>query len=200
MPYPRDDITGIVLAGGKGRRMGGVDKGLELLAGRPMAAYAVAALQTQCAQVLLNANRNASAYAQLGCQVFCDQTGDFDGPLAGIASGLAQATTKLVLFAPCDSPLVSAELGPRLYGELESNSADIAVAHDGERLHPVFALMRAELATSAFAYLARGERKIDRWFAEHATIEVQLVDMAESFLNVNRMDEKAALEARLAKP
>jgi len=197
--YPQDQITGVVLAGGRGRRMGGVDKGLELLAGRPMAAYAVAALREQCGQVLLNANRNGALYAELGCRVFADASGDFDGPLAGIATGLAEAGQDLVLFAPCDSPLVSPLLGERLYQARARAGAEIAVAHDGERLHPVFALIPAALSASAAAFLAAGERKIDLWYAQHHTVKVPMQDLADSFLNINRIADKAALEARLAR-
>jgi molybdopterin-guanine dinucleotide biosynthesis protein A len=235
--YPQHDITGVVLAGGAGRRMGGVDKGLTTIAGAPMAAHVITALRQQCANVLVNANRNEAEYAQLGCPVFADQsrptedpgTGNtvestspqFDGPLAGIAAALDRATTTWVLVAPCDSPLVAPSLGSRLWtsmitanrsdtladvhggadgsskSEARNENWEIAVAHDGERLHPVFALLRSDLAASAHAFLARGERKIDRWYAEHATIKVQLPDLAESFVNVNRVADKDALEARL---
>ena len=200
--YPQSEITGIVLAGGEGRRMGGVDKGLTPLAGLPMAAHVVAALRAQCGEVLINANRNAQSYADLGCQVFADAPDAgadmiFNGPLAGIHAALAHARTQWVLIAPCDSPLVASTLGERLWAPLSRTGAEIAVAHDGERLHPVFALLRTNLADSAADFLRRGQRKIDRWYAEHDTIEVQLADLADTFLNVNRIEDQAALEARL---
>ncbi|MEM7404210.1 MAG: molybdenum cofactor guanylyltransferase MobA [Pseudomonadota bacterium] len=196
-PYPRAHITGVVLAGGQGRRMGGVDKGLELLGTRPMAAYAVDALRQQCARVLVNANRNANDYAALGCDVFADQLEGFAGPLAGIASALTEVACGWVLFVPCDSPLVSRDLGPRLFTGMTAANADIAMAHDGERTHPVFALVSTQLAASARAALTEGERKIDRWYARHAVVEVALPDLAHTFVNVNRLEDKAAVAEQL---
>lgn len=198
--YPQARITGVVLAGGRARRMGGEDKGLTPFKGRPMAAYVVDALAAQCARVIVNANRNHDAYAALGCEVVADDDGEFNGPLAGIARGLACATTTWALFAPCDSPLTSTRLGPLLWQALANKHADIGMAAVGERTHPVFALMRTSLVDSVHEALARGERKIDRWYAQHATITVDLPQITDSFLNVNRPEDLAALEQRMPGP
>ena len=197
-PYPRADITGVVLAGGEGRRMGGVDKGLEPLAGQPMAAHALAALRGQCATVLINANRNLPAYAALGCPVVADSIGEFFGPLAGMSSAMAEVATPLTLFVPCDSPLLAADLGARLWAGKQAAGAEIAVARDAERYHPVFTLMDTALAASARAYLQSGERRIDRWFAQHHWVQVDCSAVADSFININSPQERSALEARLA--
>ena len=193
-PYPQAQITGVVLAGGRARRMGGGDKGLVQFKGLPMAAHVVAALRPQCDRVIINANRNQDEYAALGCEVVADHDGEFNGPLAGIARGLECSHTTWTLFAPCDSPLASTRLGPLLWDALAD--ADIAMATVGERTHPVFALIRSSLANSVKQAMAAGERKIDRWYAQHATIAVSLPQIAESFLNVNRPEDLAELEQR----
>ena len=124
--------------------------------------------------------------------------GGFQGPLAGMASALEAAATEFVLFVPCDSPLVVASLGPRLHAALAERGADIAVAHDGKRMHPVFVLVRRTVRSGLVDFLARGERKIDRWFAEEKTAVVDFSDLPDMFLNVNREDDRSRLEARLA--
>lgn len=196
-PYPRSDVTGVVLAGGAGRRMGGIDKGLALIGTRPMVAYVIDALAAQTNTVLINANRNVERYAAFGYRVISDSVGEFFGPLAGMATAMAAASTPYVLFAPCDSPLVALSLGQRLWQDLNARQADIAVAHDGERYHPVFALMRATLADSALDYLGRGERKIDRWFDQHRWCQVDCADIHATFANVNRPEEHTAIKERL---
>jgi molybdopterin-guanine dinucleotide biosynthesis protein A len=196
-PYPISDITGVVLAGGQGRRMGGVDKGLTTLTGRPMAAYAVDALRAQSVEVLINANRNRADYEALGCRVVADEVGDYFGPLAGMASAMRAVKTPYVLFAPCDSPLVSTAIGPRLWTAIADGSNQIAVASDGERHQPVFALMSTTLADSAFEFLASGERKIDRWYDRVGWAIVECSDLADSFININRHDDREALESTL---
>lgn len=160
--YPRNDITGVVLAGGRARRMGGADKGLVEIDGKPMVVFIVEALKAQTAEVIVNANRNLERYGDLcGCRVVSDSVGNFAGPLAGMASGMDAAQTPFVLTAPCDSPLLSRRLGMRLYEALRSEGAELAVAHDGKRMQPVFALLRRELLNSMIAYLKSGESKID---------------------------------------
>ncbi len=196
--YPRGDITGVILAGGRGQRMGGVDKGLMPLAGKPMVAHALAALRPQVATIMINANRNLDQYATLGCQVTADAIGDYYGPLAGMASAMELAATKYVLTVPCDSPLMANDLAARLYQALSQGNAEISVAHDGERLHPVFALLQCDLLPSLREYLQRGERKIDHWFARHKLAIAYFADEPETFVNVNNPQERATVEARLA--
>lgn len=196
--YPRDEVTGVVLAGGRGARMGGADKGLVEVAGRPMIEHVLAALEPQAATLVVNANRNARDYARYGHPVIPDEIDGFQGPLAGMASALESAATKLVLVVPCDSPLVSPALGPRLHAALVEGEANLAVAHDGERLHPVFVLMRRTVLPGLRGFLARGGRKIDRWFAEEKTETADFSDLPDMFLNVNREEDRLRLEARLA--
>jgi molybdenum cofactor guanylyltransferase len=191
-------ITAIVLAGGRASRMGGTDKGLVELAGRPMIAHVLARLAPQVTHVVINANRNLERYAAFGWPVIPDEETGFLGPLAGLAAGLGAARTPLVLTAPCDCPLLAPDLAARLYSALESEGAEIAVPFDGERLQPVFAMVRREVAPSLAAYLGGGDRKIDRWFAQHRLARVDFSDRPENFVNVNDPDERAALERTLA--
>ena len=195
--YPREAVTGVILAGGRGARMGGVDKGLVEVAGRPMVEHVLAAVERQAAAVAINANRSTERYARYGHPVIADRLDGFQGPLAGMASALAAAATEFVLVVPCDSPLVDASLGPRLHAALVERGADVAVAHDGERMHPVFVLLRRAARAGLDDFLARGERRIDRWFAEEKTAVVDFSDLPEMFLNVNREEDRSRLEARL---
>ncbi len=197
--YPREAVTGVVLAGGRGARMGGADKGLVEVAGRPMIEHILAAVERQAGAVTINANRSTDRYARYGHPVVADRLDGFQGPLAGMASALAAATTELVLVVPCDSPLVDPSLGPRLHAALAAREADVAVAHDGARMHPVFVLLRRSVLSGLEAFLARGERRIDRWFAEEKTEVVDFSDLPDMFLNVNREADRSRLEARLAR-
>ena len=199
-PYPRDDITAVVLAGGRARRMGGEDKGLIEVAGKPMVAHAIDVLRPQTAEVIVNANRNAGVYREItGCRVIADTVGGFAGPLAGMASALEASTTRLVLTAPCDSPLVTGELGPRLHAAMARDDAEIAVAHDGERMQPVFAMLTRRLLPDLLAFLRAGERKIDAWYATRHAVIADLSDILDTFLNVNTPQERDRLEQRLAR-
>ena len=195
---PRHDITGLILAGGRGSRMGGVDKGLVPLNGRPMIEHVATRLQPQVGRLLINANRNHERYAALGFPVIPDLLGGFLGPLAGMAAGMRAATTPYVVTAPCDSPLIGIDLVARLAAALTGNHADIAVAHDGERPHPVFLLVRRDLVSDLMEFLATGGRKIDRWFARHRVAFADFRDAPEAFINVNSAGDCAALEAQLA--
>ncbi|MEJ2479421.1 MAG: molybdenum cofactor guanylyltransferase MobA [Acidihalobacter sp.] len=190
-------ITAVILAGGEGRRMGGEDKGLIQLAGRRMVEQVLSRIVPQVGRVIINANRNRAVYARLGHPVFSDELNDFQGPLAGVATALAQIDTPLLLTLPCDSPAPPADLAERLYRSLQERKADIAMAHDGRRTHPVFALLRRELLPSLRDYLAAGDRKIDLWFERHRCITVDFSDEADAFLNVNSPEDRAELERHL---
>jgi molybdopterin-guanine dinucleotide biosynthesis protein A len=190
-------ITAVILAGGEGRRMGGEDKGLIEISGRRMVEHVLARIVPQVGRVIINANRNRTSYARLGHSVFSDELNDFQGPLAGVATALAQIDTPFLLTLPCDSPAPPEDLAARLYRALETQQADIAVAHDGQRLHPVFALLRRELLPSLRDYLAAGDRKIDLWFERHHSIAVDFADEAEAFLNVNSPADRTDLERHL---
>jgi molybdenum cofactor guanylyltransferase len=193
----RGRITGLVLAGGRALRMGGSDKGLVDLAGKPMVAWVIDCLREQVDELIINANRNQDVYGAMGYSVVADRSGDFQGPLAGMASGIQAATGEWLLTAPCDSPLVSPLLAQRMWQACE-RGAEIAVAHDGERLQPVFAMIRCNLLESLQAYLDSGGRKIDRWYREHAMQEVDFSDCQDTFLNINEPADREQLEARLA--
>jgi molybdenum cofactor guanylyltransferase len=194
---PRSDITGVVLAGGRGSRMGGEDKGLVLLDGRPMVEYVIARLKNQVGDILISANRNQERYTALGYRVVPDLLRDYQGPLAGMASAMQTATTPYIVTVPCDSPLFGDDLVQRLAQALVREDADVAVAHDGERTHPVFLLLKRLLLPSLLAFLDAGERKIDFWFARHCVALADFRDCPEAFLNVNDPAEHRALEARL---
>ena len=197
--YPREDVTAVVLAGGRARRMGGGDKGLVEVAGRPMVAHAVDVLRPQVAEVVVNANRNAVEYRAItGCRVIADTVGGFAGPLAGMASALEASASRFLLTAPCDSPLVAPDLGPRLHAALARDGAEIAVAHDGERMQPVFALLAHGVLPNLLAFIKAGGRKIDVWYATRHTVTADFSGAPDTFLNVNTPRERECLERRLA--
>ena len=189
------ELTGLILAGGQGRRMGGVDKGLVAFHGRPLVAHVRERLVGRVAEVLINANRSQACYAPLADRVIEDAEGGFQGPLMGIYSGLRAAATPWLVVLPCDTPALPEGLVARLVAGL--GDADIAVAYDGERLHPVVALIRTALADDLAAALAGGERKIDRWYARHAWRRVDFSDCPAAFANLNTDDERQRLEAAL---
>ncbi|MFG6158361.1 molybdenum cofactor guanylyltransferase MobA [Halomonas sp. 1390] len=191
----REALTGMILAGGQGRRMGGRDKGLEPFAGRPLVAHVRERLAGHVAEVLINANRNVERYRPLADRVVTDAEGGYQGPLMGIYSGLRAATTPWLVVTPCDTPALPEDLVERLVAGIGEH--DIAVAFDGERLHPVVALIRTSLADDLAAALADGERKIDRWYARHAWCRVDVRDCPDAFANLNTDDEKQRLERAL---
>ena len=194
----RDQVTGVILAGGRATRMGGVDKGLVPINGRPMIAWVIDALRPQVSDVLINANRNHDRYSEFACPVIDDGDSDYRGPLAGMASAMQAARTPYIAVVPCDSPLIDGELVARLYAAAASSGSPIAAAHDGERLQPVFALLACDLLDDLAGYLDDGERKIDRWYARHGYVKVDFNDVAESFANINAPEDKRALEAAIA--
>ncbi|MBX3716052.1 MAG: molybdenum cofactor guanylyltransferase [Burkholderiales bacterium] len=187
-------VTGLVLAGGQGSRMGGVDKGLAPFRGKPMVAHAIERLAPQVDEILVNANRNPEAYARFGHRVIADEIPGFAGPLAGFERGLAHARGQLVATVPCDSPFLPADLVARLRAALEGAGAQLAVARTGDQPHPVFCLMRREVHASLTAFLASGQRKIDKWYASLSVAEVAFDDEADAFANINTRDELAGLE------
>jgi len=193
---PRIELTGIVLAGGQGSRMGGVDKGLQAFRGRPMVAHAIERFAPQVDELLINANRNVAAYEGFGHGVISDEIAGFAGPLAGFERGLAHASGSLVATVPCDSPFLPADLVARLRAALEGAGADLAVAKTGAQAHPVFCLMRRSVLPSLRDFLASGQRKIDRWYAALRVVEVAFDDEPDAFRNINTREELAELEPR----
>lgn len=189
-------ITGIVLAGGRGRRMGGEDKGLLPFRGRPLVSHALDALGEVAETRLINANRNLEAYASLDFPVIQDANDRFDGPLAGLVSAMRAAATPYVLTVPCDTPRLTGTLLQRLVDRLPGSDAAIAVADDGERWHPVVMLAETRLADDLQAYLDAGERKVEHWIRRHRWVSVDFSDAAEALANINTPDDLAALETR----
>jgi molybdopterin-guanine dinucleotide biosynthesis protein A len=196
------DITGLILAGGRGNRMGGVDKGLQNFRGLPLALQTLMRLGPQVGEVMINANRNLSAYEALGAPVWPDVIGDFAGPLAGFLTGLERCETRYLVTVPCDTPLFPADLVTRLAGAMEADDADIAMAaareEDGQvRTQPVFCLLKHELMESLVAFTHGGGRKIDAWTAQHRTVIVtfdQPGDDPRAFFNANTLAELHQLE------
>ncbi|MEW5890091.1 MAG: molybdenum cofactor guanylyltransferase MobA [Pseudomonadota bacterium] len=191
----RQPITGLVLAGGLGRRMGGVDKGLRPFRGKPMVAWALERLQPQVDTILINANQNLEAYQAFGHPVISDRIGGFAGPLAGLHAGLLAATTPLLVTVPCDSPFLPADLVARLAAARAEQDADLAVARTGDQPHPVFSLVRREVVDSLSRFLEGGGRKIDAWYSALRVVEVAFDDEAEAFANINTPQELNLLES-----
>lgn len=189
-------VTGVILAGGLARRMNNQDKGLVLFRRRPMVAYAIDSIKPLVDQVIINANRNLDAYRQFGLPVVSDQNGNFEGPLAGILSAMTHTGAGLLLVLPCDSPLITTDHLHRLLTAGLNPDIDVAVAFDGERLHPVFLAIKTTLESSLKNYLGSGERKIDRWLMKHRMIQVDFSDDSEVFVNVNTLDELSELEGQ----
>lgn len=186
------DITGLILAGGQGRRMGGADKGLQLHAGRLLVAHVVERLVPQVGNLLISANRNPESYAALGFPVVADRIEGFAGPLAGIHAGLTASTTPLLATAPCDAPFLPLDLVDRLREALLLADAEIALAATGTGLHPTFALMRREVLPSLGAYLADGRHRVQDWCRSRTLCVVDFAD-ERAFANINTLDELALL-------
>jgi molybdopterin-guanine dinucleotide biosynthesis protein A len=185
-------ITGVILAGGQGRRMGGVDKGLKLLRGRPMVAWVIERFVRQVDEILVNANQNIDTYAALGYRVIPDAIAGFAGPLAGLHQGLREARHELIATAPCDSPFLPSDLVRRLCGAIANTGSDVAVA----KTHPVFCLCRKSVLPGLGDFLAGGGRKIDAWYASLKVVEVSFDDNPGAFSNVNTEAELKAFEER----
>lgn len=192
-------ITGVVLAGGRGRRMGGQDKGLVPLAGRPAVEYALERLRPQVDGLVINANRNLETYRSYGYPVVQDREDDFPGPLGGMVAALEGRQTEFILTVPCDTPWLPPDLAKRLLTALEAQEAELATVDNGEGMQPVFALLPRHLLGSLEAYLAEGERKIDRWYARHRLALADFSDDPGAFVNINTPEERSAAEPALAR-
>jgi len=188
-------VTGLILAGGLARRMGGGDKGLRLFRGKPMVAHAIERLAPQVDTLLINANQNRASYAALGYMVIADVIDGYAGPLAGLHAGLSACTTPLLVTAPCDSPFLPLDLVARLRAALADDTAQLAVARSGGWSQPVFALCRREVLDSLSAFLAAGGRKVDAWFTALTIVEVPFPDEA-AFANINTPEELERLESQ----
>lgn len=199
------DITALILAGGRGSRMGGIDKGLQPFQGLPMAQHALHRLQTQSnglGEIAINANRNLDTYASWGVPVWPDTLAGDLGPLAGFAAGLAHCRSPWMLTVPCDTPLFPLDLVQRMAQAAIEHHADVAMAAakeaDGQvRAQPVFCLLRRKLQDSLHTFLSSGRRKIDAWTGQHTTVLVpfdQAGDDPRAFDNLNTVAELKALE------
>ncbi len=203
---PAQDITGLILAGGRGSRMGGVDKGLQNFNGMPLALHTLMRLQLQVGTVMINANRNLSAYESFGAEVWPDVLADYAGPLAGFLTGLERCETPYMVTVPCDTPRFPLDLVARLAAALEREGAEIAMAAGPERdeqdqlkvrTQPVFCLLKVELLESLIRFTQGGGRKIDAWTAQHRTVVVpfdQAGDDPLAFANANTLAELKQLE------
>jgi molybdenum cofactor guanylyltransferase len=190
------NITGAILSGGQARRMGGQDKGLIELSGKPLIEYVIAVLRDQLGNIVINANRNSEIYASYGFPVIADDYEGYNGPLAGIASCMKVIDTEYLLTTPCDTPLLPQDLVSRMFASLEEGQAEISVADSGERLQPVFSLLKCSLLDSLLTYLDTGERKIDRWFQQHRMVTVDFSGQPETFLNVNTPEDISQMESQ----
>ena len=187
------DVTGLVLAGGMGRRMDSRDKGLVAFRGMPMVAHVFERLAPQVSTLIINANRNLDQYSAFGFPVVSDEISGYAGPLAGLHAGLLACKTPLIVTAPCDSPFLPTDLVARLHEALKEHIAELAVAKTGDQAHPVFTLCSTDLLPSLTAFLESGGRKIDAWYSVHHVVEVQFDDEAE-FANINTIDELQHLQ------
>jgi len=187
-------ITGLILAGGKGSRMGGVDKGLQAFRGRRLVDHVYERLAPQVGGIIINANQNQEEYRTFGVRVVSDAIGGFAGPLAGFHAGLSVSKRPFLASVPCDSPFLPEDLIARLYARIDETGAELAVAKTGEQPHPVFSLMRRGVLDHLSDFLKSGGRKIDAWYATLNVVEVLFDDEAEAFSNINTLDELASYE------
>lgn len=190
------DITAVILAGGKGRRMQGEDKGLIELNGKLLIQHVISAIAPQVGQLVINANRNLQQYADLGYAVVSDSMDDYQGPLAGFLATMNSIDTPELVTVPCDGPMLPHDLVKRLITGRNQAAADIAVAHDGQRLQPVYALMPTRLKQDLKAFLESGGRKIDLWYARHQVVHVDFSDIPEAFININTPQDRDNLQQR----
>lgn len=191
-------LTGLILAGGQARRLGGVDKGLSLWRGRPLVEWAIEALASQVEALTISANRNRASYEAYGYPVVADRDPGFLGPLSGIASALPRIRTPWVLCVPCDAPCAPPDLGVRLAEALLRDGADIAVASDGTRLQLLHTLIPVALARSLEDYLAAGERSVSGWYRRHRVAVAPFDDRPQAFANLNTPEDATRLEVLLA--
>ena len=188
-------VAGVILAGGLARRMNNQDKGLAHYKGRPLVSYAIAALTAVTDQIIINANRNREHYQEFGLPVVADQSDNFDGPLAGVLTAMIYTDADVLVVVPCDSPLIKAEHLQKLLAARAENAADVAVAFDGVRLHPVFLAIKTSLKTGLENYLASGQRKVGDWLEQQKTVKADFSNEPDIFININTLTELSVLEA-----
>jgi molybdenum cofactor guanylyltransferase len=194
----RQEITALILAGGKSRRMGGRDKGLLPFGDGLLVGHVLDAIRPQVGAVLISANRHHEEYRQFDVPVLADPLDDFQGPLAGFLAGLRHIQTDYLLTLPCDGPVIVDDLARRLAAGLSGSGADIAVAHDGNRLQPVYAMLNRNVLPDLVLALGEGERKIDRWYARNHWVAVDFSDVPQQFSNINTPEDYAS--AAMSRP
>ena len=182
-------ISAVILAGGQAKRMGGVDKGLQPLQGKPLFQFIYDRLHSQVEHISVNANRNQAIYAAAGLPVFGDNIEGFQGPLSGILTALERSETDFVLFVPCDSPFFPDNLLEKLKSAVVFHGVSIAYVHDGEREHPTFCLMARSLKEKLAAYLAAGERRMLQFMRQNGAVSVDFSENKAAFTNINTLDE-----------
>lgn len=194
-------ITGLILAGGQGARMGHKDKGLQLFAGAPLVQHVLRRMQPQVDSVIVSANRNLDDYSRFGMPVIADNESDFAGPLAGLQAGMTRCMTPLLASVPCDAPFLPTNLVSLLHAALIANDADIAIAcagqNEAQRTHPVFSLLKVSLLDHLNRYLQDGGRKVSAWQACHKVVQVKFED-ERAFCNINNLEDLQRYEAMLA--
>ncbi len=190
MIIKRSNLTAVILAGGQGRRLGGKDKGLLEFEGRLLIEILIDCLKNQTPNIIINANRNLSRYQSYGYPVIADELENFQGPLAGFASAMTAVETDYILTLPCDSPSLIENFVTRFIETQEKTGAPLCVAHDGERLQPVYALIDTSLNDSLTLFLQSGDRKIDRWYAQQEFALVDFSDQRAMFQNINTSEDR----------
>ncbi|WP_299874110.1 molybdenum cofactor guanylyltransferase MobA [uncultured Cocleimonas sp.] len=192
MTIDKNQITAVILAGGKGSRLGGQDKGLVNYLDKQLIQHVLDKIEPQVGHIIINANRNQDDYAKFNYPVISDELSDFQGPLAGFLTGMKTSKTDYILTLPCDGPDLPDDLVSRLVKELEDKKANnnIVVAHDGKRLQPVHALIPTSLIESLEDFLTNGDRKIDLWYSQHPMATADFSDKPDVFFNINTEEQR----------
>lgn len=190
----RENISALILAGGKGSRLGGTDKGKVEFNGKLLIEHVIDAMKPQVSEIIINANRHIDEYSKYGYQVISDNLEGFQGPLAGFACGLQAVATPYMVIVPCDGPWLCKDLVTRLTRVMFNQSADISVAHDGQRMQPVHCLLGRSMLPSLEDFLAQGGRKIDQWYAQHKMALADFSDIPECFYNINTQRDYTELK------
>lgn len=196
MLITKQNITAVILAGGKGRRLEGQDKGLVTFKGKPLIEHVLERITPQTDSVIINANRNIETYEGYGHLVINDDLSDFQGPLAGFASAMRVVKTSHIITLPCDGPNLPPDLVSRMLATLDNQVDTIAIAHDGKRLQPVHALIPISLIYSLEMFLDAGDRKIDLWYEKHPTVLVDFSDSPDVFSNINTEEQRSIMEQK----
>jgi molybdenum cofactor guanylyltransferase len=195
MTIKKQDISAIILAGGKGRRLGGQDKGLVRYKERPLIEHVLERIKPQVDHIVINANRNHTTYGDYGYSVISDDLLDYQGPLAGFATAMQYVTTDYIITLPCDGPLISNDLVARLMASLHAYpDALSSIAHDGKRLQPMYALISVNLLANLQQFLASDERKVAQWYAQHPSVLTDFSDIPHIFANINTETQRINME------